>query len=154
FKFDDNYGATGHPAVDWVNGGRLVIRNNTFVNSLLETHDRARNGSGASANAWEIYNNTFRADTNKWKGLDISAGTGVVWGNTLTGDYTIPIGGIDYKTVDPRGIPACDGSDPADQNTPGESGWRCQYQIGSQGEGATAIGYPAYLWNNTANGSS
>src|SRR5690606_33261245 len=44
--------------------------------------------------------------------------------------------------------------DPADQNVPGESGWRCQYQIGSMGEGPTAVGFPLYLWSNTKNGTA
>ena len=64
----------------------------------------------------------------------------------------MPIGGIDYKTADPRDISPCDGDDPDDQNIPGQSGWRCQYQIGSQGYGSTAVGYPAYIWSNTING--
>jgi hypothetical protein len=77
----------------------------------------------------------------------------VVWGNTFTGDWSVPIGAIDYKTSDPRSVSRCDGSDPADQNTPGQTGWRCQYQIGSMGEGSTAVGYPLYTWGNLKNGS-
>jgi hypothetical protein len=45
----------------------------------------------------------------------------------------------------------CDGNDPADQNIPGEAGWRCQYQIGTQGEGTTAYSYPLYVWSNYNN---
>jgi hypothetical protein len=47
----------------------------------------------------------------------------------------------------------CDGTDPADKNVPGESGWICQYQIGSLSEGPTAYTYPLYVWSNTKNGS-
>jgi hypothetical protein len=78
----------------------------------------------------------------------------VIWGNTFTGVYSVPVGGIDYKSFDPRNSKLCDGSDPKDQNVAGQSGWRCQYQIGSQGQGATAVGYPAYIWSNTVNGAS
>jgi hypothetical protein len=152
FDWDDWYGVTGAADMDMYSGGRVVFRNNTTNYGFWETHDKARSGL-VSANAYEIYNNTFWTDTQKWKALDISAGTGVVWGNTFTGPYDVPIGGIDYKSFDPRNISLCDGSDPADQNVPGENGWRCQYQIGSHGEGATAVGYPLYLWNNYANGS-
>jgi hypothetical protein len=154
FDWKDWYGMTGAVCFDYVDGGRVVFRYNTIRYGFFETHDRVRHGSGASANAWEIYCNSFWTDTPKWKGCDISAGTGVIWGNTFTGPWTIPIGGFDYKTDDPRGIPRCDGTDPADQNVPGESGWRSQYQIGSQGEGRTAIGYPAYIWGNTVVGGS
>ena len=152
FDMDDWYGATGTPAVDMFSGGRVVFRHNTGRNYYFGTHDRARSGL-VSANAYEIYNNTSRADSNKWKAADITAGTGVIWGNEFTGDWSFGVGAMDYKTADPRGIPKCNGNDPADQNAPGQSGWRCQYQIGSQGEGANATGYPLYVWNNRTNGA-
>ncbi len=72
-------------------------------------------------------------------------------GNTFTGgetwetDWTIPIGAMDYKSFDPRSLSLCDGTDPSDQNVSGEAGWRCQYQIGTQGEGPTAYSYPLFL---------
>jgi hypothetical protein len=152
FDFTDFYGVTGVPALDMDSGGRIVFRNNNLRYAMWETHDKARSGL-VSAHAYEIYNNTFWTNTSKWKAIDISSGTGVVWGNTFTGAWTYPIGGIDYKSFDPRSVRLCDGTDPADQNVPGESGWRCQYQIGSHGEGSTAVGYPLYIWNNLANGS-
>lgn len=148
FDYDDFYGNTGVPAVDMDDGGRVVFRHNSLRYAFFETHDKARSGL-ASANAYEVYENSFWTDTNKWKGIDATAGTGVLWGNTFTGDYTHIIGLMDYKSFDPRAVSLCDGTDPADQNVPGESGWRCQYQIGSMGEGPTAYGYPLYIWNNT-----
>ena len=152
FNFDDFYGATGVPVMDMDSGGRQVFRYNNIKHGFWETHDKARSGL-VSANAYEIYKNTFWTSTNKWKAVDIAAGTGVVWGNTFTGDWSVPIGAMDYKTFDPRSVKRCDGTDPADQNTPGQSGWRCQYQIGSMGEGKSAYGYPLYTWSNTKNGS-
>ena len=158
FDWDDWYGATGAACMDMQRGGRVVFRYNTVRYGFWETHDKARSGL-ASANAYEIYNNKLWTNTNKWKGLDISAGSGVVWGNTFTGggtwetDWSVPIGAMDYKSFDPRGLPLCDGNDPADQNVPGEAGWRCQYQIGSQSEGPTAYAYPLYLWSNYHNSS-
>ena len=156
FDWDDWYGVTGAACMDLYRGGRVVFRNNTINYGFWETHDLARSGL-VSANAYEIYNNTFWTNTTKWKGMDISAGTGVVWGNNFIGggtwetDWTIPIGAIDYKSFDPRSLSLCDGNDPADQNVSGEAGWRCQYQIGTQSEGATAYSYPLYLWNNYSN---
>jgi hypothetical protein len=152
FEMSDDYGNTKHPVMDMDSGGRQVFRHNTIINGMWETHDKARSGL-ASANAYEIYQNAFAPSTTQWKGLDISAGTGVVWGNAFTGDFSHAIGAMDYKSFDPRSVSLCDGTDPADQNTPGESGWRCQYQIGSMGEGATASGFPLYAWSNTLNGS-
>ena len=153
FEFDDWYGSTGAPVMDMDSGGRQVFRNNTIKNGMWETHDKARSGL-VSANAYELYNNTFTATSNKWKAFDVSAGTGVIWGNSISGDWTVPIGAIDYKSFDPRSVRLCDGSDPADQNVAGQSGWRCQYQIGSRGEGPTAYGYPLYVWSNTKNGAT
>jgi hypothetical protein len=153
FNPDDFYGQTGVPLLDMDSGGRIVTRYNNIKYGMWETHDKARSGL-PSANAYEIYNNTFWTNTDKWKGIDISAGTGVVWGNTFTGNYSFAIGGMDYKSFDPRSCKLCDGTDSADQNVAGQSGWRCQYQIGSMGEGSTAYGYPLYLWNNTKNGSA
>ena len=139
-------------------GGRVVFRHNTLRYSYFGTHDKARSGH-ASANAYEIYENSFWTDSSKWKGLDITAGTGVIWNNAYvtsgsSGQYSYPIGAMDYKSFDPRGVGLCDGTDPADQNVPGENGWGCQYQIGTQGEGPTAISFPLYLWGNTLNGSN
>lgn len=151
FDWDDWYGATGTPCVDMFSGGRVVFRNNTIRNGYFGTHDKARS-TLVSANAYEIYNNNI-SGSDKWKALDITAGTGVIWGNKITGNYSIPIGAMDYKSFDPRGIPLCNGSDPADKNTLGEAGWLCQYQIGSMGSGSTAYQYPLYLWNNTYNGN-
>jgi hypothetical protein len=158
FNWDDWYGVTGAACMDMQKGGRVVFRHNDVTYGFWETHDKARSGL-VSANAYEIYNNTFWTNTTKWKGLDISAGTGVIWGNTFTGggtyetDWSIPIGAMDYKSFDPRGLSLCDGNDPADQNVAGEAGWRCQYQIGTQSEGATAISYPLYVWDNNHNGN-
>ncbi|MFO0670530.1 MAG: right-handed parallel beta-helix repeat-containing protein [Polyangiaceae bacterium] len=153
FEFNDDYGSTKHPVMDMDDGGRQVFRHNVIKNGLWETHDKARSGL-VSANAYEIYSNQWTVSSNQWKSIDISAGTGVVWGNTFAGDISIAIGGMDYKSFDPRSVRLCDGTDPADQNVPGESGWRCQYQIGSMGEGATAYGYPLYLWSNAHDGAA
>jgi pectin methylesterase-like acyl-CoA thioesterase len=151
FQFNDDYGNTKHPVMDMDSGGRQVFRYNIVKNGLWETHDKARSGL-VSAQAFELYGNTVSASTNQWKSFDISAGTGVVWGNVVSGDVSFPIGLIDYKSFDPRSVKLCDGTDPADQNVAGQSGWRCQYQIGTLGEGATATSFPLYVWNNTYNG--
>ena len=153
FDWDDHYGVTGVPAMDMDSGGRQVFRYNTLKFGFWETHDKARSGL-VSANAYELYKNTFTSTSSKWKAFDVSAGTGVIWGNTIAGTYSVPIGAMDYKTFDPRSVRRCDGSDPADKNVPGQSGWICQYQIGSMGEGPTAYSYPLYVWSNTAGGNS
>ncbi len=155
FNWNDWFGSSGAASFDLDKGGRVVFRYNTVKYSIFETHDRVRS-SLASGQAYEVYNNTFWTDISKWKAVDISGGTGVIWGNTIYGPWSVAIGGINYKSFTAGGLGAllCDGNDPADQNIPGESGWRCQYQIGTLYEGASAISYPLYVWNNKViNGS-
>src|ERR1035437_571409 len=158
FIWNDDQGNEGHIAADFTNGGRGVLRNNQIRNGFFETHDRARGGF-PSADAFEVYNNTFTDDSIKWEGINVSSGTGVIWGNTFVGSYQYPIGGLDYKTIDTadtyhNGTLPCDGNDPLDQNTTGQSGWRCQYQLGSQGVGASAVTVPVYIWSNTQSGTT
>ena len=64
----------GVPVLDMDLGGRVVFRHNNVKHGMWETHDKARSGL-ASAHAYEIYNNAFWADTDKWKALD-NAGNG------------------------------------------------------------------------------
>lgn len=160
FSHETGGGSGGWPmtAFDGVEGGRLVFRYNRAVNASWMTHDKVRNQGGYSFHAWELYGNDV---TNlvpwQYKLWDITAGTGVIFNNTFhhigAGTLQVPISAFDYKTDDPRTFPACDGNDPLDQNVPGETGWRCQYQVGTHNEGANAVSVPAYIWGNTYEGS-
>jgi hypothetical protein len=124
--FDMVYGSGGEaPAIDYDEGGSVVFRHNTLNNSYFENHDRCRS-SLTSARAFEIYNNTFNVDGNKWKAIDLSSGDGVIFDNTFNGDWSVPIGV--YKSREDT----CDL--PADE-VPG------------------AI-EPIYVWDNTADGET
>jgi len=198
FNFADDMGNLGRIIFDLYNGGRVVVRHNSAKYGFFETHDMTRSGL-PSGNAWEVYDNTLWSDTWKWEGFTMASGTGVIFGNTITGPYQHPIGGLDYKS-DPSlvaqylnymtqmpNVLVCDGNDPADQDVPvacqltpslatsngftacpsGQqvsspltalpsgvmastmAGWRCQYQMGTQGMGAAATSYPIYVWDNT-----
>lgn len=147
FACDDFNGLGGPSSLYLRNGGRVVFRHNTVRYGAMEMADATRTGQ-PGANAYEIYNNVFWSDTTKWTAITLDAGTGTVWGNTVSATYSFAIAGTNYKSADPRALPLCDGSDPADQNTPGLAGWRCRYQLGSHGLGASAVGFPLYLWSN------
>lgn len=165
FLPNDSWGGVGHYAFDVMTGGRVVFRYNTLKYAFTETHDKARSGTPSAA-AYEIYNNTAWSDTQKWEGFQLTAGTGVVYNNSVTGPYQVPFGGMDYKsdasllpgyknwqTGLPEALP-CDGKDPLDGNwkLPDGTvdGYPCQYQIGTHGTpGASIVSAPVYLWGNT-----
>ena len=144
---------------DLQHGGRVVFRNNVVNNAFFQTHDRMRTGY-AAGHAYEIYNNQFVAQPGYaiHKGVELNSGTGVVYGNSFTGWFNYAIGMRDYKTAGPWvnngtvNVLPCNGSDPLDQNVSGQSGWRCQYQVGTHNFGANTISYPVYFWSNTCDG--
>ena len=173
-------------AVDCYQGGRYVVRYCQLNGQYLGTHDVARQGTyRASGRAWEIYENDFGAALNgdgTFSVLDLNCGTGVVFNNTFAGPHTNDITFFDYRTNDPRGQGTCNGTNEEDENSPGESGWLCQFQIGSAYQGVPAslplldtetpkvgtsfnepvhwgpwgqyaVSDPVYLWNNTRGGS-
>lgn len=170
--------ATGWLAVDLFFGARVVLRHSTISGGYFGTHDTARAGKWyASARAWEVYENEISncCSETLFKALDITAGSGVAFNNTITGSVSNPVGLYDYKTYDDRGIGECDGTQQEDENTPGESGWVCQFQVGSAYEDVTglpeldptfndpwhegpwgdfAVSDPAYFWGNTYNAST
>jgi hypothetical protein len=152
FDWNDWYGTTGAVTVDFSNGGRVVFRYNSSQNAMFETHDRAR--TVPQRECLGSLQQYLPDGHKQMERIGHNSRYRLHMGDQLTGDWTVPIGAMNYKSSDPRGIPRCDGVDPADQNTPGQAGWRCEYQIGSQGKGSTAIGYPAYIWNNAKNGDA
>lgn len=171
-------GSIGWALVDIRAGGRVAIRHCNLQGGFIETHDVARAGAFvASGRAWEIYANAIsNVGQQLFKGIDLTCGSGVVWNNAFAGNIQVPLGLYDYKTYDNRGIGACDGTQNEDGNTPGQSGWICQFQVGSsyvgvpsslpahdpqfdapwyKGDwGQYAVSDPAYFWGNTYNGEA
>jgi hypothetical protein len=146
-----------YPVNDMQNGGRIVFRNNIVNNAFFQTHDMMRNGY-PSGQAYEIYGNTFASTVPLHKAIELNSGTGVVYNNSITGSWNYGIGLRDYKTAGPKvwngtvDVKVCNGSDPVDQNVAGTAGWRCQYQIGTHGFGASAVTVPLYVWGNRCDG--
>ena len=124
-----------------------------------------------ASRSWEIYNNTYQGLSGQsWVPGFIRGGTGVIWGNTMTGAWSS--GGVftldNVRSFDPAGrdYGACNGSSTADGNSLG-NGWPCRDQIG-RGKDAcvstpsntstSASGWcaqasePAYFWLNTVPG--
>jgi len=176
FLFLENNTINNGAFNDCNNGGRFVIRNNTFNNSTIQGHEMEQRATGCRA--YEVYNNTFiGSPSNPPSGLAFfRTGTGLFWGNTSTNyQYFMQFYNDRSDTNHPQAAPpngwgycgTAIGPSPWDQNTDA-SGYACFEQIG-RGKGDllandfpnaidTVTGSaawphqalePVYLWKNS-----
>lgn len=145
-------------------GARVVFRNNKVYRGIIENH--GMDSVLRSCLQMEIYNNSFVADLNQpqvWNAIGFRGGTGVVFNNTFTGNYYLPLRVTNYRSCCYAGAACtpfpnppfgtCDGTNPLDGNTePKEiyKGWPCKDQVG---RGTNQTSEPLYEWNNTKDGS-
>jgi hypothetical protein len=144
-------------------GSRFVFRFNTVTNGDLYTHGmEAQDPSGtnaamwASAQAWEIYNNTTTFTVAHQFTINHRGGTGVIFSNTFNGIpsgyaavryyYERGDGTTSCQDVDPP--VACQGVNTYDGNEASKWGYPCYHQPGTTGaDGITTM--PVYQWGNT-----
>jgi hypothetical protein len=158
-NFNFSSGDAGAVATDCGGGGRVVVRYNIFKYITVGFHGTDSTSGIRSCFSYEVYNNTFQADSPVYMALgNIRGGTGVIFNNTFTGQFTIPIRITNYRTCSGYGAfcngtwsGRCDGNDPLDGNSPGMQGYPCYDQIG-RSTGQTLE--PLYEWNNTFNGAN
>ena len=144
-------------AIDANYGGKYIFRYNTVNDAYIEAH--AVQGNNRSARSWEIYNNTInQVNYPMWVPIFLRGGTGVVFNNTIIGNWQNLGIAIDYRRAF-ESFPVCgmaDGSNPWDGNIE-PSGWPGRDQIGrstDQWLWTDANPYPtqtldpAYCWNN------
>jgi hypothetical protein len=88
-----------HPVIDCGRSGKYVFRYNLVNGGFVGHHDSCT--GTRSCFSWEIYNNTIlRTQSGKTdKGIAIRGGTGVVFENTITGNYNTPIVLQNYRSV-------------------------------------------------------
>ena len=143
---EDNTFTSGDPnnyyidCMDANYGGRFVFRYNTLYNTHTELHGRQGDGNRGNPR-WEIYNNSYTTTLARYNAILARGGTGVAWGNTISGPYSININ-IDNQSSTRFGdyscTPAtgdynytpCDGNNPIDGNRTGMEGYPCRDQIG------------------------
>jgi hypothetical protein len=144
-----NHSTTGMSAVnDTQYGGRMVIRHNTINNSMVMTHSAW--GPVRGGLKLEVYNNTFTSTVGNYRPALIRSGTGVIFNNTINGNYVVQEFDIDNERSCLPDPTLCDGNDTTyDTNTPGQQGWACEDQIGrSGGAWKKQPSDPWYAWNN------
>ncbi|MBI4684779.1 MAG: hypothetical protein HY755_06230 [Nitrospirae bacterium] len=165
-------GATGYFSNDGYHGARVVFRYNTVINEGLSFH--GYDTGARSIHSWEIYNNTFTVTSGLSRGraINIRGGTGVIFNNTITGNYTNAIifdyyrsctnpdhvdcgGSTTWGQCQTLGKGRCDGTNPADGNQD-STGYPCKDQHGRTTDAdlnGIQDSSPVYEWNNTINGA-
>jgi hypothetical protein len=155
----------GVSTIDGDTGARMVIRYNTFTNGDISAHgqeacsdiDADPTCKWKSTHGWEVYGNTFAFSTSHTFTINYRGGTGVIWGNAMTGTaggtspvrYLYERGDLERTCLDTG---ACQGSSPYDGNQSGKYGYMCWQQIGATGsDGITAM--PVYQWRNSDGGT-
>lgn len=177
----NNYISTQKYCFDGWKGLRMTIRKNTMYNCTWANHGTESSGRIRGANQGETYNNTFFMDfggTQFASGIGTRGGVNYFFNNTITMQNGTTLS-IPITLETQRGSGSfppwgqCNGSSVWDQNTVGESGWRCLDQEGvGQGDlisgpfgsqiNATLgsatwprqITQPTVIWGNTYNGAT
>jgi hypothetical protein len=147
-------------AIDANYGGAYVFRYNTVDGNYLEAHSVQSTNRGTKR--WEIYGNilTKMPGITTYYAMRLRAGTGVIFGNRIIGDWNDRYIGFDnVRSYDSVGLAMkCDGTSPWDGNE-NATGYPCRDQIGmgpdeelwtasNTGPGPKQMHSPAYLWAN------
>ncbi len=149
-------------AIDANYGGRYVSRYNVLYDVYIEAH--SVQGTHRATRSWEIYGNTInQVEQAMWTPYFLRGGTGVVFNNTLTGNWSSATITVDnrrsFQELGDGGL--CDGTSPWDGNEEA-NGYPARDQIGrstDQWLWTDENPYPPqeldpfYQWNNTYNGS-
>jgi hypothetical protein len=159
---DCHFDRTHGNAIDANNGGRYVFRANAMQNTYVEAHSNCPSGLRATF-SYEVYSNTLLASIPTYRPFLMRGGTGVIFGNTITGSYTSPHIHVDNQRscMGEGGLTClppwdrCDGDSIYDGNQPGGQGYPCRDQIGrstDSGRTTPQVLEPLYEWDNAVNG--
>jgi len=129
------------------NGGRAVLRYDAFFNTNLGSHGCESNSS--SLIDYESYHNTFTLNIDSTWGYAMSfrGGTGVVFNNTVNGNYNYGRLVMLYNynachDYSPNGCVPC-------------TGYPCKQQVGRAPDAnGNEVLEPLYEWNNTFYGGN
>ncbi len=147
-SFDDRLESRHHPtgAVYADFAARVAFRHNTVRDAPLGFQGPLITRGTFS---YEIYDNTFVAETSSWTWLELGGGSGVVWGNSASGGWARFLL-LDYvRSCEARAGGLCDGTSSVDGNVE-PSGYPCRDQHGRSTDGPTGQALEGlYEWDNT-----
>jgi len=152
------YADKPNAALDGCYGARVVFRHNTLIDVSAASHGTESGGRGRSIRSYEIYGNRFMLKKKKehFTAIFLRGGTGVIFGNTVTGGYRSFVLATNYrseKAYAPWG--KCDGTSKWDGNRL-PNGYPALDQIGrstDSGAGTPQELDPLREWDNTLNGA-
>jgi hypothetical protein len=141
-------------------GGKYVFRHNILNDCTIEAH--SVQGNNRASRSWEIYSNTInQINRVMWCPFLLRGGTGVVFNNTINGNWTTTNIALDNvrseEAIGDGGL--ADGTSPWDGNED-STGYPARDQIGRSTDSwlwTTQNPYPsqtldpAYCWNNKYN---
>lgn len=128
----------GDGAYDSYNGARVVFRYNDVTGTHIGSHG---NESSRSAHDYEIYYNKFDDQTYNQGSIGSRGGTGVIYGNTVTGSYFTSWVGLQLYRSCPWFEGTHTGDDNADTLTDANVTTNCA--VGGFSTGGIADGYCA-----------
>jgi hypothetical protein len=158
-------------ANDMMNGGRLVLRFCSLSQVQLQTHGIETPVRRRGPVLWEFYKNIWTMPSiindSVNEGFYLEGGTGMIWGNTLTGYFLSLVGGLYHRESQSGSTPSTWGGVGSLWDGGGTSGYPCLDQVG-RGAGDRLVndfssisnqelGYPAwprqvsapaYEWSN------
>jgi hypothetical protein len=163
-----NYPAgNGIPLSDAECGSRYCFRYNTIVNAGLGQHDLQGDFPHDGTFSYEIYKNTYVANTEVYDLAFVRGGTGVIFNNIATGNIDAGWWVANYRSCDLGfGSPYywCNGSSVWDGNNNAiATGYPCKDQTGRSytvglhagtPDSSVQDSVPACQWNNTTNGNA
>lgn len=104
--------------LDALNGARYVFRHNQVTDGNLSSHGTESSGRQRGLRQFEIYENVLH-HSGSARAIFIRSGTGVIWGNTLTGGYYTLADLANYRSFDTFAFQRCDGTSVWDKNVGG-----------------------------------
>jgi len=147
---------------DSVSGGRLVFRYNTVADLHMTVHGTDTSGRLRSVLSYEVYNNTFTRSVQEWPSVfSIRGGTGVIFNNTVTGNYRSFVVLQNYRSTDKfKFWGQCDGTSPYDRNdgvtydSGTHMGGNGEKVLTASGKNWTPNQWVGYSLHNTTKGKS
>ncbi len=155
-----NHTVINDGAVDAYNGANWVFRYNKVIGEVTIGNHGLDSGGQPSPRDFEVYNNTFYNPYGHWVWpMNFRGGTGVIFNNNVSAaggsfdSFAILESYRSCASLCSGGLCAtwglCNGTNPIDQNRPGQDGYACYEQV-SRTIGQMLL--PVFAWNNMFKG--